>query len=315
MKSLTRLVFALATTFFSVGTQAAPTAPCSQPPKHFAGTRSHLSIQSGGHTRTFYINVPASYDQYYSSGKGAPLIVGFHGSTRNAQFFETQSQLSNPSLNPDHVAVYPQGRGDHWQGSPYAVKGVNDIQFTRDLLTYLAKNYCLDDSKFYATGHSNGGGFTNTIACWPGLSGSFAAFAPMSAAVYNGSTGPNGVCRPDHTKTPILEFHGKIDDVVPYYGGKAQAGWKVPPVVDWLQGWVRRNGCSDGKLASAPVYHNNGNVVRLVSPECRVEHYSFKYMQHAWACNSTHVPEGDFATPVEATAVALEFFRNRGRGL
>lgn len=56
---------------------------------------------------------------------------------------------------------------------------LNDIGFTMDMLTYFNKNFCIDNKRVYATGKSNGGGFTSVLACDPVVSNSFAAFAPV----------------------------------------------------------------------------------------------------------------------------------------
>lgn len=165
-----------------------------------------------------------------------------------ATFHFTMSILNR---RPDSACLVDIGIADKQPGSPYASSSVDDITFTQQLLTYLSSHYCLDSTRFYASGHSNGGGFCNTIACWPGLSGRFAAFAPNSAAIYVGSRGPNDVCKPDHAITPMLELHGHADPVIPYDGGKVAGGLSsVPPILDWITGWVTRNGCAASSFVS-----------------------------------------------------------------
>lgn len=227
------------------------TTGCSKSATSLAGKSVSGSINSGGYTRTFIVDFPQNYASAPSRG-GNPLVMTYHGATRTSAFMQDMTQFSNPAFNPDHVIVYPQGYNDYWQGSPYHNTNVNDIQFTTDLLNYLENNYCLDSSRIYASGHSNGGGFVNTIACWPGLSGRFAAFAPVSAAVYVGSRGPNDVCTPDHKVTPMLELHGMMDPVILYNGGStADGNAQTPPILYWLRNWVMRNcGGSDASFVS-----------------------------------------------------------------
>lgn len=283
------------------------TQGCMMPTSNLAGSSRTGSLTFDGQRRTFIIDFPSTYSQA-AMRSGAPLIVAFHGATRDPKYIRTMTQFSNPKLNPDHVVVYPQGINDYWQGSPYAAPGVNDIGFINRLLNKLSSEYCLNTSKFFATGHSNGGGFTNTIACWPGLSGRFAAFAPFSAAVYVGSRGPKDECKPDHRMTPMLEMHGQSDAVIPYNGGSVANGMDTtPPVLYWLRHWVLRNGCSDDTFKSNIPFP--GKVTRWTSDQCSVRHFAFKAMPHAWPCNSTIVPQGDFKTPIEGTATAMAWFR------
>jgi len=58
------------------------------------------------------------------------------------------------------------------------------------MLAYFKTNFCIDTSRIYATGKSNGGGFVgNVLACDPALSKEFAAFAPVVSAILKLSKG------------------------------------------------------------------------------------------------------------------------------
>jgi poly(3-hydroxybutyrate) depolymerase len=126
---------------------------------------------------------------------------------------ETLTQLSTKGLlinNAGFIAVYPLGGlttlngglGTAWQGAPYANSSFDDvcspallshchetlthvqIQFTKDMITDISKNLCVDTTRIYATGKSNGGGFVNLLMCTPTVANLFAAFAPISPALY-----------------------------------------------------------------------------------------------------------------------------------
>lgn len=286
------------------GTQ---TQGCMSPQPFLAGQTRTGSIMSGGRSRSFIIDFPQQFGSAAMQG-GAPLIVGFHGATRDPQYFKTMSQYSNSQFNNDHVVVYPAGVNNYWQGSPYASPGVDDIQFTNDLLNYLSRQYCLDTSRFYASGHSNGGGFSNTIACWPGISGRFSAYALYSAAIYAGSQGPNGVCTPDRAMTPIIEMHGHADPVIPYNGGTVAGGRSSTPyILTYLRNWVMRNGCSSSTLVSNVPFP--GKVTRYDSECAHIRHFAFQNLPHAWPSNSSYIPTGDFKTPISGTLTAMAWFR------
>jgi len=86
------------------------------------------------------------------------------------------------------------------------------------MVQQLSQNLCLDANRLYASGKSNGGGFTNLLACTPATAGLFAAFAPVSAALYAGANPQN--CTPGRP-VPIINFHGLADKIIPFDGQAA----------------------------------------------------------------------------------------------
>lgn len=95
----------------------------------------------------------------------------------------------------------------------------------------------------YATGHSNGGGFVNTLACSPDHGGQFAAFAPVSGAFYTDVTG-NDNCHPARSPLPMFETHGTADTTIPYNPTGPGRGGPLPSIPDWLSRWAGRNQCT-----------------------------------------------------------------------
>ena len=91
-----------------------------------------------------------------------------------------------------------------------------------EMLDHFEERYCIDSSRVYAAGKSNGGGFTNLLACDATASKRIAAFAPVSGAYYqdvpedacNAETVPIE-CNPGRCPIPIIEFHGTADTTIP----------------------------------------------------------------------------------------------------
>lgn len=83
--------------------------------QNLAGQSISGSFASGSYTRTFTVDFPRNYGNANTRG-GSPLVVAYHGATRDIAYIKTQTQFSNPTLNPDHVVVYPQGIRNYWQG-------------------------------------------------------------------------------------------------------------------------------------------------------------------------------------------------------
>lgn len=119
------------------------------------------------------------------------------------------------------------------------------MQFTTDLVNRIKANYCVDTSRVYASGHSNGGGFLGTLACSPDHGGQFAAFAPISGAFYTDVKG-NENCKPARSPLPMFEVHGTADPTISYSGGKGSGG-NLPAIPDWVSRWKGRNQCGDAK--------------------------------------------------------------------
>jgi len=188
-------------------------------------------VTKDGLTRQYILYIPANY----SPIKPSPLIIGYHGQGDQGTTFQASSGWSANAGNPNYIVAYPTGinppitnTGNSWQGAPYSAPGVDDISFTKQLLNNLTATYCVDPTRVYAAGHSNGGGFVGTMACDPVASRMFAAFAANSGAFYPANLGftsctpwtvvqPN--CTPGRTRLPFLEIHGDADTRIPYLGG------------------------------------------------------------------------------------------------
>lgn len=141
------------------------------------GSSNTIALTSGGITRSFLLHIPTNYN--INSARG--LIFGYHGRGATASKQEVLSLFSDPYFNKDNLAVYPQGIDNQWQGDPEA--RTNDVQFTLDIIDYLAPRYCINQDAIFSTGKSNGGGFSLIIlACDPIASTRIAAFASASGA-------------------------------------------------------------------------------------------------------------------------------------
>jgi len=117
------------------------------------------------------------------------------------------------------------------------------IAYVFDIISTISSTYSVDKSRVYACGMSNGGGFTALLACRPDTSTVFAAFAPVSPALYQGTYSFYN-CTPANP-VPIFHAHGVEDTVAPLYG-RTPLGGSFGPEADsrlWRRQWVERNGC------------------------------------------------------------------------
>lgn len=243
----------------------------------YSDASSTNSIVSGNRTRTFGIYVPTGYNA--SPSQPRKLILDYHGNDGTPeQQYNNSRYFANPE-GEQYIAVYPAGVEEHWQSAPYAIKGVNDLQFTTDLVAYLRTEYCIDSNHIYASGKSNGAGFVDFLACSDN-GNEFAAFAMASAALY--SDNAENQCSGGRPRA-ILESHGQNDTTISYYGGP-RGGGNLPYIRDWIQWWAERDGCDPSTDET-----DSGNVggYEIISYSCNgykdiVQHYDVFDLGHCW---------------------------------
>ncbi|MGH3433498.1 MAG: alpha/beta hydrolase family esterase [Thermocrispum sp.] len=286
---------ALATT--ATADTTAPAHPgskgCGEPAAAPPGETVTRTIKSAGGTRSYRLHVP----QRYRPWRPQAVVLSFHGRTRTAEYQEELSQFSGTGV----VAVYPQGLigtdGEpSWQGAHYS-PAVDDVRFVDDLLDELERTLCVDRTRVYATGKSNGGGFTGVLACR--MSDRIAAFAPVAGAFYP----QGGACHPARP-APLLEIHGKADAIIPYDGDPVKG---LPPLPEWLAGWAERDGCLE-----RPVVRDLGDGVhrshwRGCDRRSDVVHYAVDSLAHDWPSTEPN-PDSDQPSVIDATPVILRFF-------
>lgn len=272
---------------------------CAGPHRLAPGTSEHTTTV-GGVERTYSVNVPAGY-----SGQSTyPLILAFHGHAEPAATFARFTGLAQLPA----IVVYPEGlRGTDglvsWQGAPYSSPRADDIAFTGTILREMRAAACIDSSRTYAAGRSNGGGLVAMLACR--LPSEFAAYAVVSGAFYDAGR-PN--C-PGAPPASIIDFHGTADRTIHYDGGVRHGG-AYAPVMDWLSGWAARDGCLPQPL-KFPV---NRYVTRIDWPICgasghEITHYRVNGGAHVWP-GSTGSPSraGQMSNSISATSLIWQFF-------
>jgi len=150
----------------------------------------------------------------------APVVFAFHGHggtmQRAAVMFHYQDVWPEAivvymqGLNTPGRLIDPEGKRPGWQNTPGAQED-RDLKFFDAVLASLKADYQVDDSRIYATGHSNGGGFTYLL--WRTRGDLFAALAPSAAA------GPGAEWAKrlaDLAPKPVLHLAGEKDPLVKY---------------------------------------------------------------------------------------------------
>ncbi|MGZ0148003.1 alpha/beta hydrolase family esterase [Kribbella sp. WER1] len=259
-----------------------------------AAPSGDYTIASGGLTRTYRLHVPDNY----KPSKASPLIVVYHGRGKTGAQTEAFSGLDRL----DAIVAYPNGvLGDEdkqaWQGAPYSAKGVDDVRFTSDLLDSLESSYCVDPHAVYATGKSNGAGFTGILACR--LADRFAAIAPVSGAFYLEGTR----CAPSRP-VPVLDIHGTGDTTIPY-GGDGQRG--LPDVQTWVRDWSVRDHCKQDPKTS----QLGDDVLTFTYKGCKADvvHVAVTDCGHTWPGSDSTSGPGYVTQTFQAADLIGAFFK------
>lgn len=190
-----------------------------------------------------------------------PVVFAFHGHGGNS--LNASKSFRFHQLWPEAIVVYPQGvktpglltdpegLRTGWQSYGDAYKG-RDLNFFDTMLAWLRKEFKVDDSRIYSTGHSNGGGFTYLL--WAERGEVFAAMGPSAAIGLK--------LLPKLAPKPMIHIAGEADPLVK---------------IEWQKQMIERvrkiNGAStEGKpwqdVKNAMIYEAPGgrNVVTLIHP-------------------------------------------------
>ena len=286
---------------------------CGSAPTVKTAQENEVTLQNSNREYMYWL--PEDYD----GNTPTPLIFSFHGAGGSAKGQADLDRLTEPEFNTDHILVYLQStskRENLWEVSPEV--NVDDVGYTLEVLDRVQEELCIDDSRIYATGMSQGGGMVNLLACDSNASTRFAAYAPVAGAFYyeensDDKCDPDNAtfkCSPAREDIPILAFHGGDDDVVAYKGGSRRGGC-LPNVGHWASEWAVREGLGpdvteeENITSSATKYlYGKGSEQGLVSLI-----YSGKKVGHVWPETDA---DGDSGTAsFNASTLIMDFFKER----
>lgn len=278
-----------------------PASGCGKRPPITPGNSANETIVSGGLKRMYRLHVPLDYRAFVKY----TLVLNFHGHGSNALKQERLTGMSRLADQDTFLVAYPQGTigpdgRTGWNTGPWNYPHVDDIGFTNDLITQVEATFCVNPQSIYATGFSNGGGFTNVLACK--LASRIAAFAIVSGGMHPVSGGCQ-VAQP----VPLLEIHGTADRTVPYNGNPANDS--EPPLQQWLKGWARRDGCAPTPSIFLRQQRVLGERWSACKGNVTITHYRITGGVHTWPRITRAKPNAD-GNVLDATKVVWQFFKN-----
>ena len=211
-----------------------------------------IKITSGGSSREYIIDIPASYDpakpyrlvfswhQAYGSDTGNaigqyPANNGPNFDAKNYAFFGLQRESA--AANQPAIIVAPQGIGNlPWDYN-------RDVVLFDDILAAVTTNLCIDESRVFTTGFSFGAMMSYALSV--GRATKLRAAVTMAAANYN-------FTQPTNAKTPIAYFGitGMSDGTCPFVNGTSTTQGGKYCVLQHAQD----NGCTiPGTITTATV--------------------------------------------------------------
>jgi polyhydroxybutyrate depolymerase len=169
------------------------------------------------------------------------------------------------------VVAYPSSSGTYWN-STAARSLPDDVTFIRGLISVLEHDLCIDRTRVFATGVSNGGGMVALLGCED--SGQLAAIAPVA-----GGYSDQPPCHPARLLS-VLEIHGTADQVVPYFGPRRRpTSDGLPPFVN---GWVRRDRCDPSPTSRSIAVRTTLFTFGRCAGRVVVEHIRIRGGRHQW---------------------------------
>jgi poly(3-hydroxybutyrate) depolymerase len=208
------------------------------------------TITSVGESRTFILHIPTGY----TGNTAMPAILDFHPFGVDAGYMEGMSGWKGKCDTVGCIVVYPQGDNNAWNAGYCCGGGPDDVQFGRDIITWLKANTNLDAQRVYATGGSNGGAMTYAMACE--ASDVIAAAAAVDFRCVTGSDpGAGGATMPPSDNTActcpnirpitIVEWEEEQDTgFVLYQGGVASTGLGLVGAVANIETFGYFSGCT-----------------------------------------------------------------------
>jgi len=179
-------------------------------PIHAADALARQQWTVDGIVREALVSIPPQ-----AKSNPAPVVFAFHG--HGGSMNNAARMFRYHTLWPQAIVVYmqglntpgrltdPEGKKPGWQ-SGVGDQGDRDLKLFDAVLASLKQDYHVDAKRIYATGHSNGGGFTYLLLAERG--DVFAAVAP-SAAVDARSVlklRPKPVLHVAGEKDPLVKF-------------------------------------------------------------------------------------------------------------
>ncbi len=167
-----------------------------------------------GQTRNYLVYVPDGY----VPEQPTPLVLAMHQFASNGPAFAAVSGWTDTADRVGCLVVFPTGGIVAmpplqwiWNIWRFDEAPPPDGAFLIDLVDEVASNYTVDRARVYATGFSNGGMMSATLACR--YADTFAAIAPVASGWITAYNPPESQCQPS-VGIPVWQWRGEYENAL-----------------------------------------------------------------------------------------------------
>ena len=280
-----------------------------------------LKLDMMGVKRDYWLHIPANYN----SQKETALVVVVHGAFSTALKMERESGFSEVADREGFLVAYPSGSYglfglfQHWNAGHCCGKAaddsINDVGFLDTVIDDISQRFTVDSGQIYMVGFSNGGMLTYRFAAE--RTHRLAAAASLAATLGGrpSSKSPLWITPPPSEPLPIIIFHARDDEVVPYHGGispRKGGEREYISVAESVDFWIENNHCRKEAIEER-LY--GGRVTRTSWADSQGENtvilYSIDNWGHKWPGRylTGKLDKNDDFRAFNAADLIWEFFR------
>jgi polyhydroxybutyrate depolymerase len=273
-------------------------------------TAEHLNV--GGVDRMYFLHVPTSLPE----SAAPPLVLVFHGGDGHAATMPNFTHFDGLADQEGFLVAYPESFNTHWNDTR-GLSPADDVAFVRALIAELERSHHADPKRIYATGISNGGFFSQRLAC--DLADKLAAVASVAATMPETLV---PVCKPSQpisvmfiqgTKDPLVHIDGGV------IGQKHGRNVSLAEASSFWRKWDQTS--SKPETEELPDHANDGTSVRRDvysngKQGTEVVVYTIEGGGHTWPGGAQYLPAfliGKASHNLDGTQVIWEFFKKHKR--
>ena len=223
-------------------------------------------------SRSYLLQLPANYQ----ADRSYKLLLVFHGSGGNATGMQSIAQFTQYS--EDYIVVYPNSKEVEWnEGCGCNIahrKGIDDLAFVDSVIADIQVKHKISDGEIYAAGFSQGGLFTQNLAC--NRSAVFKAVAVVAAPM---SDQLAASCSPEKALS-VLMVHGYQDGVLPY-NGYSDNNFGLISSPNAILKHASKHGGLPYRLIK-PFPELGAGVISYTNGQQKYQLYSVAYGGHSW---------------------------------
>lgn len=295
------------------------------------------TVSVDGMNRTFQVHLPIGYRTL----KNMPVVMVFHGLQLNGSIMMFLSNMNSVADRNGFIVMYGDGVGKAWEDGRGS-HGHDDVGYVCKVLDKIATTVSIDRRRVYASGISNGGYFTQLLAC--AIPDRIAAVAVVAATMMQQA---GSHCHSNRTM-PIMFFLGTNDPLISW--GSAGAGTTsaelgelaelvgvskiggvdsamarfggIMPVPEVMEFWAAHNHCSSANPSISMEPDRDSKDGTRVKKESwgsgssEVVLYRIEGGGHTWPGGMPYASQafaGRVSRDIDASETMWQFFKNKSR--